>query len=243
MTLRIRAAALASTLILMLPASLAAQQSPGGDAPDQRKGGTYVKLGLAHWQRNIFGGQSLTRWEGNLFGSDFDLTSAALEIETYFDRTHLQLSGWSVGYRKDVLRLRDSGHMVHAGLFRSFDLTVFEVRTSGGVEWGVPSLNFDTTVFDDRDDGTVRYNHVFPVKNANVPFVGTREDGAVYPFVELSVVQRPGRFLIEGGMRMNIVGFRFDDFEVDPMDEITYAFIEKRVVMPYLFVNLGFRMF
>ena len=104
MTLR-RLAACVSTLVLVLPASLAAQQPEPGESPAQSRGGTYVKLGLAHWQRNIFGGQSLTRWRGNLFGSDFDLTSAALEIETYFDRTHLQLSGWSLGYRKDALAL------------------------------------------------------------------------------------------------------------------------------------------
>ena len=44
-------------------------------------------------------------------------------------------------------------------------------------------------------------------------------------------------------MRINIVGFRFDDFEVDAADEITYAFTEKRVLMPYLFVNLGLKLF
>ena len=176
----LRRLALVSTLVLVLPASLAAQQPRQADSPGQGGGGTYLKLGLAHWQRNIFGSRSLTRWRGNLFGSDFDLTSAALEIETYFDRPHLQLSGWSLGYRKDALRYSDSGHMVHAGLFRSFNLAVFELRTSGGVEWGVPSLNFDTTVFDDRDDGIVRYNHVFPVKNADIPFIGTKKDGAVY---------------------------------------------------------------
>ena len=239
----LRRLAFVSTLVLVLQASLAAQQPRQADSPGQGGGGTYLKLGLAHWQRNIFGSRSLTRWRGNLFGSDFDLTSAALEIETYFDRPHLQLSGWSLGYRKDALRYSDSGHMVHAGLFRSFNLAVFELRTSGGVEWGVPSLNFDTTVFDDRDDGIVRYNHVFPVKNADIPFIGTKRDGAVYPFIELSVVQRPGRFLLEGGMRINIVGFRFDDFEVDAADEITYAFTEKRVLMPYLFVNLGLKLF
>ena len=239
----LRRLACVSTLVLVLPASLAAQQPRQADSPAQRQGGTYLKLGLAHAQGNIFSSRSLTRWEGNLFGSDFNLTSIAVEIDTYFDHRHLQLSGWSLGYRKDALRYRDSGHMVHAGLFRSFNLTVFELRTSGGVEWGVPSLNFDSTTFDDRDDGTVRYNHTYLVKNANIPFIGLKKDGAVYPFVELSVVQRPGRFLLEGGMRVNIVGFRFDDYEVDATDTLRYDFNEKKVLMPYLFVNLGLKLF
>ena len=133
----LRRLALVSTLVLVLPVSLAAQQPSRGDSSARSQGGTYLKLGLAHWQRNIFGSQSLTRWRGNLFGSDFNLTSASIEIETYFDHRRLQLSGWSLGYRKDALRYRDSGHMVHAALFRSFNLAVFELRTSGGVEWGV----------------------------------------------------------------------------------------------------------
>lgn len=94
-----------------------------------------------------------------------------------------------------------------------------------------------------RDDGAVRYIHTYPLKNANTPFVGTTKDGAFYPFIELSVVQRPGRFLLEGGMRMNIVAFRFDDYEVDTTDAITHRFAERRVLTPYLFVNLGLELF
>ena len=239
----LRCLALTSTLVFMLPVTVAAQQPGQGESSAQSNGGIYLKLGLAHWQGNIFSSRSLTHWDGNLFGSDFDLTSASLGIETYFDHPRLLLSGWSIGYRKDALRFLESGHMVHGGLFRSVNLGVFEVRASGGVEWGVPSLNFDTTEFDYRGDGAVRYVHTYPVKNANLPFIGTTKDGAFYPFMELSVVQRPGRFLIEGGMRLNVVGFRFDDYEVDATDTITTSFAERRVLAPYLFVNLGLKLF
>lgn len=238
----LRGLAFVSTLVLALPASVAAQQPRREDSSAQSQGGTYLKLGLAHWQGNIFSSRSLTQWDGNLFGSEYNLTSAAVEIETYFGNPGL-LSGWSIGYRKDALRYIDSGHMIHAGVFRAVNLAVFELRTGGGVEWGVPSLNFDRTEFDFREDGAVRYTHTYPIKNADIPLVGTTKDGAVYPFIEFSVVQRPGGLLLEGGMRLNIVGFQFDDYEVDVTDTITHGFSEKRVLMPYLFVNVGLKVF
>lgn len=241
-----RCLVLTLTLLPVLPATVIAQGaspdvSPDGDAGEG--GGTYLKMGLAHWQGDIFSARSLTQWTGNLFGSDYNLTSAEVEIEIYFDRPLLLLSGWSIGYRKDELRQVDSGHMLYASAFRSLNVGAFELRAGGGMEWGVPSLNFDTTEFDYRADGTLGYNHTYPVKNVNVPRIGTTKDGVLYPFVELSVVQRPGRLLVEGGMRVNIVPFQFDTYEVDLNDRITYAFDSKRVLMPMLFVEVGVRVF
>jgi hypothetical protein len=213
------------------------------DGPVEGPGGTYIKVGLGHWQGDIFSSRSLTQWDGNLFGSEYNLTSAEIEVERHFDHTRLFLSGFAVGYRKDALRFADSGHMFHAAVFRSINLGVFAVRAGGGVEWGVPSLNFDTTEFDYRADGALRYSHIHPAKNVDIPVVGTSKDGAAYPFGEVSIVQRPGRFLIEGGMRLNIVPFQFDNYEVDMADRITHGFSERNVLMPYLFVNIGFKIF
>ena len=232
-------------LLVGLPVHLAAQDFSTPVPVDTASGdhGTYLKTGIAYWQGNIFQGNSLTRWNGRPFGADYNLTSAEVEIETYFSRSHLLLSGWSIGYRKDALERIDSGHMLSVSGFRTVNVKVFEVRAGGGMEWGIPSLNFDSTTFDRRADGAIRYNHTYPVKNVNVPGIGTKKDGAFYPFLELSLVQRPGRLLLEGGMRVNIVRFQFDTYEVEIDDQITHGFSSRRTLMPMLFVDIGFKLF
>ena len=217
----------------------AAQQ----DVEGRRRSGTYLKTGVAQWQGDIFSRGSLTNWDVDLFGAEYDLSSVSVEIETYFRHTYLQLSGLSIGYRKDALRQADSGHMFFARLFRDVDLKAFALKAGGGVEWGMPSLNFDQTEFEFAADGTVRYRHTHPERNADMPFVGTTTDGAVYPFVEVSVVQRPGVFLLEAGLRVNLIGFQFDDYEVSARDALTHVAGRSRVKVPYLFANVGLRMF
>ena len=235
--------ALALVACLAWPATLAAQAPAPVGSDGTRKSGTYLKAGLAHWQGDIFKTGSLTQWDVDLFGSEYNLTSVNLEVERYFSRTRLQLSGLSIGYRKDTVRRSDSGHMLSVTLFRDFDLKVFALKVGGGIEWGMPSLNFDQTEFSFADDGTVRYRHTYPNRNADVPFVGTTTDGTRYPFVEVSVVQRPWVFLIETGMRIGITRFNFDDYEVSPAGQVTYASTHERILVPYLFANIGFRLF
>jgi hypothetical protein len=238
---RARLASLAVVASVLLPAGLEAQVAP--DAEGGRKAGTYINTGLAHWQGNIFSEGALTQWNVNLFEAGYNLTSLNVEIESYFGDTFLQLSGFSFGYRKDVIRRADSGHMFSVTLFRDVDFNVFGLKAGGGLEWGMPSLNFDRTEFDVAQDGTVRYRHTHPDRNADVPLIGTATDGALYPFVELSVVQRPWIFLTEAGVRINVIGFNFDDYEVSTADVVTHAFRRERVLVPYLFVNMGFRLF
>ena len=243
---------LALFLLLTLPTNTLAQiyvcqplnvKDEKNKGDHKHKRGTYLKIGLAHWQEDIFGHNSLTKWKGNLFGSDYNLTSMDIEIETYFDSTHLQLSGWSIGYRKDDLRLTDSGHILSGKIFRNFNLKVFELKPSFGIEWGMPSLNFDKTKFNYGEDGsTVSYEHTYPHRNFDLPVLGIIKNGVSYPFTELSLVQRPGPFLIEGGMRLNFIKFGVDDYEITN-DKITYNFSSRRVITPYLFVNIGIKMF
>jgi hypothetical protein len=133
--------------------------------------------------------------------------------------------------------------MFNVTLFRDVDFKLFALKAGGGMEWGMPSLNFDRTEFGVARDGMVRYRHTHPDRNADVPFIGTTTDGALYPFVEVSAVQRPGVLLAEAGMRINIIGFNFDDYEVSAADRVTHSFRQQRVLVPYLFVNLGLRMF
>jgi hypothetical protein len=227
----------------MLPLNVLAQQPLQENSDGGRRSGTYLKTGLAHWQGDIFSRGSLTQWDVDLFGAEYNLTSVNVEVETYFRDTFLQLSGFSIGYRKDAVRHIDSGHMFSGKLFRDIDIKAVALKAGGGIEWGMPSLNFDQTEFEFASNGTVRYRHTHPDRNADVPFVGTTTDGAMYPFVELSVAQRPGFFLIEAGMRINIIGFQFDDYEVSVAEKVTHVPSKKRVLVPYLFMNLGLRMF
>ena len=221
----------------------AAAQSVRGAVDSERKTGTYLKGGLAHWQGDISSQSLFTNWNVDQLGVAYDLTSANVELEAYFGDTFLQLSGFSIGYRKDVLRIADSGHMVYGEVFRDFDLKALALKIGGGGEWGMPSLNFDRTEFEFLPDGTTRYRHTHPNRNADVPFVGTTTDGAIYPFAEVSVVQRPWLVLFEAGMRINFVGFNFDDYEVRPNDEVSRAFTRKTTLVPYLFFNFGLRLF
>ena len=188
---------------LALPAGVLAQHEQPQESSSGRKSGTYVKLGLAHWQGDIFSESSLTQWNVDLFGADYNLTSLNLEFETYF-RGALLVSGFSLGHRKDAMRSADTGHMLSAMLFRDFNLKVLALKAGGGVEWGIPSMNFDLTEYDYTVEGTVRYRHTYLARNARVPVEGVvKSSGTTYPFFGLSAVQRPGPLLFEFGMRVN----------------------------------------
>ena len=227
---------------LGLPQGALAQSEAPPEPSDGRKSGTYVKVGLAHWQGDIFSESALTNWTVDLFGAGYSLTSVNLEVDSYF-RGAFIVSGFSLGYRKDDLGAENSGHMVSGMLFRDIDLKVLALKVGGGVEWGVPSMNFDQTEFDYPADGSIRYRHTYPGRNAQVPVGGVKSSGTAYPFFGVSAVQRPGPLLFEFGMRVNMITFHFDDYEVRPGDQVTRAFDEQRVIVPYLFANIGLRLF
>jgi hypothetical protein len=242
----VRFARLTTLVVCMLaPVAAYGQYRPlDTEADDSGKGGKpggYLKAGLAYWQGNVLSEGALTSWNFDLFGAESDLTSANVEIEAYLGR-HLIVPGFTIGYRKDAIRTREAGHLVYGALFAAADLKLLMIKAGGGGEWGVPSMAFDQTVFTTLADGTVRYRHSYPTRNAQVP-VGTRSNGVLYPFAVLSVVTRPGPFLLEVGMRVNLVGFSFDDYEVRPGDRVTRTFTERRVAMPLLFANVGFKLF
>jgi hypothetical protein len=44
-------------------------------------------------------------------------------------------------------------------------------------------------------------------------------------------------------MRVNLMQFHFDDYEVRPGDQVTRVFDERRMTVPYLFANVGLRLF
>ena len=224
---------------LILPAEVYGQKP----LESGRKSGTYLQTGLASGQGGLSNQSGLTRWDVALFGTDYDLVSAKLEVESYFGDTLLQLSGFSLGYRKDGLRLAAPGHMLSGSVFRDLDLRVFAVKLGAGVEWGLPSLNFDQTEFRSGTDGTLRYRHTSIQRNADVPFFGTTTDGVVYPFIEVSIVQRPSIWVFETGVRVGIIRFNFDDFEISPTGQLLHEARRKRVLVPHLFADIGIRLF
>jgi hypothetical protein len=239
------AALVAFVWCVVAPAAAFAQyRTLPSEQPDSQSGGksgVYFKAGLSYWQGDIFSESSLTQWNVDLFGAEYDLTSVNVELEAYLGKGFI-VPGLTLGYRKDAIRARESGHMLSAALFAGLDLKVLMIKAGGGAEWGVPAMTFDQTEFAYADDGTVRYRHTYPVRNAQVP-AGTRSSGALYPFAVVSAVARPGPFLFEVGMRVNLVGFRFDDYEIRPGDQVTRAFTEHRVRMPLLFANVGIGFF
>jgi hypothetical protein len=230
---------------MLSPAAALAQYRPlpveDPEVASGGKGGAYFKAGLAYWQGDIFSESSLTQWNVDLFGAEYDLTSVSVEIDAYLG-SGVIVPGFSLGYRKDDIRSAEAGHMVSAAVFGGVDLKLLMIKVGGGAEWGVPSMTFDQTEFAYDADGTVRYRHTYPSRNAQVP-VGTRSSGALYPFAVVSAVARPGPFLFEAGMRVNLIEFRFDDYEIRPGDQVTHASAERRVKMPFLFANVGFRLF
>jgi hypothetical protein len=237
---------LAATLTLAccvsMPENLLAQTQPAEPSADGRTSGTYLKLGLAYWQGDIFSESSLTRWSGDPFGADYALTSLGVEVDTYLPWASFPISGFAVAYRRDAIPSFESGHMLSGTLFHDFDLKALAVKAGGGAEWGIPSLNFDQEEFEVAADGTVRYHHTYLHRNSTVP-VGSRSNGALYPFVALSVLHRPGPLLLEVGMRVSFIRFHFDDYEVRPGDQVTRTFDEKQIEVPYLFANIGLRLF
>jgi hypothetical protein len=227
---------------ISVPATLAAQTRPTEKPAEDRKSGTYLKVGLAYWQGDIFSESSLTRWNGDPFGADYALTSVGVEVETYLPWASFPISGFAIAYRKDAVPSFESGHMLSGTLFHDVDLRVLAVKAGGGAEWGIPTLNFDREEFDVAADGTVRYHHTYLHRNSTVP-VGTRPNGALYPFLAVSLINRPGPLLLELGMRVSFIRFRFDEYEVRAADQVIRAFGERRVGVPYLFGNVGLRVF
>lgn len=189
--------------------------------------GTYIKFGFNHW-------------EGKVWDFNYDLDGVNFDVETYFNTTHLQLSGWSIGYRKDDLRFSDSGHLLNFKVFRTFDLKVVEAKIGGGGEWGISAFVLDQTRFENTSDDSIRYRHVYPVRNSNAPYIGTMHDGVLYPIGEVSLLERKSIFLIEGGVRGSFMRFGNDGYTV--RNEISsYSFQRKRLPLMTVFVNVGLK--
>jgi|SRR3989338_3459803 len=186
---------------------------------------TYLKAGLVHTETCI---------------ENFSVVvnGLSIDLETYFNKNHLGLSGWSVGYRKDNLEFIDFGHLFNFSVFRTASISVVDLKVGGGVEWGIASTNYSKTRFSYNDSGLAEYEHLFLIKNSEVPFLKPSNDGTLYPFMELSLLKRNRRFLVEAGVRGNIQKFGFDRYRLDG-DKLDFVSGDKTRVVPAAFVKLG----
>ncbi|MBI2064690.1 MAG: hypothetical protein HYT62_01410 [Candidatus Yanofskybacteria bacterium] len=180
---------------------------------------------------------SILHAEGKLEGAKHNINCLAIDLETYFNGSHAGLSGWSVGYRKDDLRYSDFGHALNFKLFRTIPLVAFDLKASVGVELGVPSLKFEKTHFAyDKKGKLVTYRNVFLERNLDIPWVGTKNDGAIYPFFEVGAVKRHKFFLTQVGVRGNVLKFGVDKYD---LANGYYEPSGRRIIVPYGFVGVG----
>lgn len=208
-------------LILTFSASIYAQDKEKNETSD-----TYIKFGVIHSQGKI-------EW------ADYVLNSLSIEIETYFNKNHLGLSGWSLGYRKEDFQHSEFGHSLNFDTFRTKNIKVADVKLDGGFEWGMPSNAFSRTKFNSLTDSDISYSHVFLNRNSNIPGTGTKRDGTLYPFMKFSLVKRSKQFILEGGMRVNIMKFGIDEYNVSS-NKLTVVTRDRRMAVPTVFVSVGF---
>lgn len=205
-------------LILTLSTNVFAQESK--EAP-----GTYIKLGLVHSQGKI-------EW------ADYVLNGLSVEVETYFEDNHLGLSGWSLGYRKEDFQHSEFGHLLSADVFRTESIKIADFKFGGGVEWGMPSNGFSRTKFNSQTDSDISYSHVFLNRNSNIPRMGTKRDGTLYPFMKFSLVKRNKFFILEGGTRISIMKFGIDEYSVSG-NNFRAVMRDRRIAIPSVFISIG----
>ena len=186
---------------------------------------TYLKVGLGCVETTIEG------FGINVKGMTFD-------IETHFNKNHMGLSGWFVGYRKDDLTDSDSGHLLNFGAFRKIDMPAVALKMSGGAEWGIPTVDFSGTRFNYENGNPVSYEHLFLKHNSGIPGIGTSKDAVFYPFIELSLLKKWRWLLAEGGIRGNIQKFGFDKYHLGS-DDLIFVSRDRIRLLPTFFVKAG----
>ncbi|MDP3697729.1 MAG: hypothetical protein Q8R55_07020 [Candidatus Taylorbacteria bacterium] len=197
----------------------------GGAVQPDHDHQTYLKGGLVHT-------------ESEMEGFNIIVNGLSVDLETYFNRNHIGLSGWFVGYRKDNIRFADFGHLLNAGVFRTINTPVADMKLAGGLEWGVTSPNYNRTRFSYEDDRLVSYEHLFLQKNTDIPGLGPAHDSALYPFLEASILKRWEWFLVEAGVRGNVQKFGFDRYRLDG-DNVEFVPSDRTRIVPAFFIKFG----
>lgn len=188
----------------------------------------YIKVGLVHV-------------ESKVESFNIVINGLSVDVETYFNKNHIGLSGWSAGYRKDDVRHADIGHTFNFSLFRTADIFVTDLRLGGGVEFGVISTNFDQTRFGYEDGVLIFYDHLFLKRNLNIPNTGPSNDAVIYPFAEASLVKRGSWYLLETGVRGSRHKLEFDEYRLGT-GSLEFKSRQITRIIPSVFVKFGIRL-
>lgn len=183
---------------------------------------TYIESGFSHIQ-------------GDVEEFEYNISGLTVDVETFFNGSHIGLSGWSIGYRKDDLRYAEFGHMLNGKVFRTFNVKIFEFKAAGGVEWGMPTNRFDKTKFLYKKGEAISYKHIHLDRNSNIPGVGVSQDGSIYSFFELGAAKRYKSWIFQGGIKGSMMNFGIEEFELPYNVNVR----KKRVIVPYGFVSVG----
>ncbi len=135
--------------------------------------------------------------EGILKGENYSFNHLGLDFEKNWDKNHLGLSGWSLGYRKEELDKKHFGHFINFGVFKRVDLGAgFYVKPSVKLEWGLPSDRLDHAVF--HEDGS--YSYVYLLRNSSIPSEINR-GFFFWPVLDVRVGRTVSVFVFEAGLR------------------------------------------
>lgn len=178
----------------------------------------YAKIGFVYTDaRSIYG-----------FGSS--IGGLSIELENYFAKNHLGLSGWSLGYRKDDLSIVDVGHFLNFEVLREMG----SLKISTGVEFGIFDFSLDQTRFNYVDGELVSYDHIFPHRNIKLPW----EALGFYPILEASLVKRNRYVIAEFGLRASIRRFGLSRYDLSG-GLFKTDFSDKLAVVPSFFASVG----
>jgi len=212
-------------LLLFCPVNVLRAQGQEQESQDH-KHQRFAKLGFVHT-------------ESEMEGFKIAINGLSVDFETYFNRNHIGLSGWFIGYRKDDLRYKDFGHLLNGGVFRTVGMPMtVDLKVSGGLEWGSVSSSYNQTRFNYDGLGLISYENLFLNKNTSAPKLGPGNNTALYPFVEVSLVKKWSRFLLETGVRGSIQKFGFDKYDLHD-DSLSFVSSDRTRIVPALFIKLG----
>jgi len=188
------------SLILLFPGIALAQTQ-------ERKSETRLNLAVDfnHKTLGVYGREATFTWEG-----------IEVTLEHGFRKDKLLISGFVLGFRREG-EIRYDGTYFMAGVFKRFDLKdnklilYPEIR----VLYGVPGTHFNRTWVESTGLETVRYAKLYPVRNADVPFIYVKRFGWYYPEILLTMRTNMWRFNFDvvAGARIMRFGAVESDFQ------------------------------
>ena len=190
---------------------------------------TYFKIELIHG-------------DFDLYGNNYYFNDLGLEIENHWARQHGSLAGFSVGYRKEDFSSASYGHFINGKVFWEVSKNKFYFKPGVGAEWGKPSPRFERTRFNYSGKELISYQRTYLERNAWMP-VGVKNTGTFNPFFELSIGQKVGLFLFEGGARIGYDKFITNTFQFRNGDLIFQGLNGEYKFVPTLYIGIGLKMF